>query len=110
MYLAEDAGKADQYCEADGEYDRLSELHRLLYPEGADAHPGGALYYLLVCRVALGHHARSDSEPSLHIRVSGTRAESGNVGEVYKRTELRRGGNLLFFQHFFSHFNFIIFF
>ena len=59
VYLAEDAGKADQYCEADGEYDRLSELHRLLYPRGADAHPGGPLHFLLVCRVALGAPIRT---------------------------------------------------
>ena len=90
VYLAEDAGKADQYCEADGEYDRLSELHRLLYPRGADAHPGGPLHFLLVCRVALG----ADPNPHDRARVDEPRPARGlRVPEVVSRAGAGGGGD-----------------
>ena len=56
-YLAEDAGKNDQYTKVDSQYDGSSELHKRLYTHGAP-HPG-KVFYILVCRVALGHHVRT---------------------------------------------------
>ena len=56
-YLAEDAGKNDQYVGVDERYDGSSELHKRLYGHGV-THPG-KVYYLLVCRVALGRHVRT---------------------------------------------------
>ncbi len=56
-YLAEDAGKNDQYTKVDSQYDGSSELHKRLYAHGA-RHPG-KIFYILVCRVALGHHVRT---------------------------------------------------
>jgi serine/threonine protein kinase len=57
-YLAEDAGKNDQYTKVDSQYDGSSELHKRLYAHGARHHPG-KVFYILVCRVALGHHVRT---------------------------------------------------
>jgi hypothetical protein len=57
LYLAEDAGKNDQYTKVDPQYDGSSELHKRLYAHGA-RHPG-KVFYILVCRVALGHHVRT---------------------------------------------------
>jgi hypothetical protein len=57
-YLAEDAGKNDQYTKVDPAYDGDSELHKRLYAPGAPPHPG-RVFYILVCRVALGHHVRT---------------------------------------------------
>ena len=56
-YLAEDAGKNDQYTKVDPQYDGSSELHKRLYAHGVP-HPG-KVFYILVCRVALGHHVRT---------------------------------------------------
>jgi len=58
LYLAEDAGKNDQYTKVDLQYDGSSELHKRLYAHGARHHPG-KVFYILVCRVALGHHVRT---------------------------------------------------
>lgn len=57
-YFAEDAGKNDQYVAVDERYDASSELHKRLFTGGAQQHPG-KVYYLLVCRVAIGHHVRT---------------------------------------------------
>jgi hypothetical protein len=57
-YLAEDAGKNDQYTKLDLQYDGSSELHKRLYAQGARHHPG-KVFYILVCRVALGHQVRT---------------------------------------------------
>ena len=56
-YLAEDAGKNDLYTKVDSQYDGSSELHKRLYAHGVP-HPG-KVFYILVCRVALGHHVRT---------------------------------------------------
>ena len=58
IYLAEDITKSDQYVEVDREYDDAGEnadLHARLYPEidGGSTHPGN-IYYVCVCRVAIG--------------------------------------------------------
>jgi hypothetical protein len=59
VYFAEDAGKTDQYTSPDHSYDARSELHRLLYPRGAEDFPDeGPVYYMLVCKVAMGHVAK----------------------------------------------------
>ena len=60
-YFAQDIEKADQYT---GDPDHnisepgLSALHKQLYPNGADDHPGDVCY-VLVCRVALGYTIRT---------------------------------------------------
>jgi serine/threonine protein kinase len=58
-YLAEDAGKNDQYTKVDPQYDGSSELHKRLYAHGARHHHPGKVFYILVCRVALGHQVRT---------------------------------------------------
>ena len=55
VYLAEDVGKCDQYCTADARWLSSCELHRRLFGKH-NPHPGN-LYYVLVCRVALGYPA-----------------------------------------------------
>lgn len=52
-YLAEDAGKCDQYAAIDRELGDFPELHELLYREGGAPHPSN-IRYLFICRVALG--------------------------------------------------------
>ena len=56
-YLAEDAGKNDQYTKVDSQLSSISELHKRLYAHNVP-HPG-KVFYILVCCVALGHHART---------------------------------------------------
>jgi hypothetical protein len=58
-YLAEDAGKCDQYTKLDEQFDGggASKLHKLLYSSSMP-HPG-KVFYILVCRVALGYHVRT---------------------------------------------------
>ncbi|CAE8686972.1 unnamed protein product [Polarella glacialis] len=51
-YMADDAGKADQYCTMDG-VKQKNKLHDCLYP-GDVEHPGN-VRYMLFCRVLLGH-------------------------------------------------------
>ena len=50
-------GKTDQYTAVDVRYDRQNELHHRLYGKH-HMHPG-AVFYVLVCRVALGYAART---------------------------------------------------
>eukprot|EP00966_Prymnesium_polylepis_P043533 1009599-Prymnesium_polylepis.1 len=57
IYLAEDAGKNDQYGVPDAQYDSSSELHRRLYSCGA-RHPGN-VFYIIVVRTSLGFGART---------------------------------------------------
>eukprot|EP00928_Gymnodinium_smaydae_P038930 TRINITY_DN26723_c0_g2_i1.p1 TRINITY_DN26723_c0_g2~~TRINITY_DN26723_c0_g2_i1.p1 ORF type:complete len:449 (-),score=34.26 TRINITY_DN26723_c0_g2_i1:45-1391(-) len=53
VYLAEDVGKTDQYSSMDAKINPKDELHKRLYPDGD--HPQ-KVFYVVVCRVALGHH------------------------------------------------------
>ena len=57
LYLAEDAGKADQYATVDKAHDIDSVIHNRLYSGGEGlgvcAHPGDVCY-VLVCRAAMG--------------------------------------------------------
>jgi len=57
VYLAEDAGKTDQYVGPDSAYDPSSELHKRLYDETMP-HPEDVLYVLVV-RAALGFPMRT---------------------------------------------------
>jgi len=57
-YLAEDAGKCDQYVTNDPAFGAEPELHKRLYPGGAAEHPG-KVYYVLVCRTTLGAYLRT---------------------------------------------------
>lgn len=57
IYLAEDAGKTDQYVQKDPRFDPSDELHKRLY--GASCSHPSAVYYLLVVRVALGLPVRT---------------------------------------------------
>ena len=43
----------------DSSFDGGSELHKRLYGHGT--HHPGKVYYVLVCRVALGHHVRTQA-------------------------------------------------
>ena len=52
VYLAEDAGKTDQYVGPDSAYDPSSELHKWLYSETVP-HPEDVLYVLVVRAAAL---------------------------------------------------------
>lgn len=66
-YFADDAGKADQYVDHIGDpgFDSNSSLHNELYYKLNQWHPRH-VHYILLCRVALGHHARShDGEINL---------------------------------------------
>jgi len=71
MYFAEDADKVDQYVAVDKEFIRQQgpskgALHARLYPGGrsGNEHPGN-VYYMLLCRVALGHYVRTrDKAPT----------------------------------------------
>ena len=60
-YLAEDAGKCDQYTMMDMQLNAgdASDLHKRLYPPSVP-HPG-KVFYILVCRVALGFHVRTQN-------------------------------------------------
>lgn len=61
IYLAEDIGKADQYVAADTSYDTKSELHERLYaPWGGQSRHPKHVFYVLVCRTALGYPVRTD--------------------------------------------------
>ena len=57
IYLAEDCGKADQYVDVDAAWDAESELHKRLYGR-TQRHPG-SVFYMLVCRVAIGAPIRT---------------------------------------------------
>ena len=57
-YLAEDAGKCDQYTKIDLQLDG-SDLHKRLYSPSVP-HPG-KVFYILVCRVARGYHVRTET-------------------------------------------------
>jgi hypothetical protein len=85
-YFAEDPGKCDQYVRPDVHRDdgsgELAKLHEQLYALPDVTHPGGKIYYLLVCRVAVGHHVRTHSmggnaksvdQPSLAVFPKGFR-------------------------------------
>uniref|UniRef100_A0A7S4B746 Poly [ADP-ribose] polymerase n=1 Tax=Chrysotila carterae TaxID=13221 RepID=A0A7S4B746_CHRCT len=65
-YLAENPCKNDQYVAVDKErdfYGGLKQLHDMLYPAGVE-HPGN-VYYLLVCRVVMGHYVRTDDASTI---------------------------------------------
>mmetsp|Transcript_41841 Transcript_41841/g.110297 ORF Transcript_41841/g.110297 Transcript_41841/m.110297 type:complete len:504 (-) Transcript_41841:291-1802(-) len=61
-YFGEDAAKIDQYTAIDAAFKRggawAAPLHSRLYGHGQPRHPG-KVFYCLVCRVALGHFART---------------------------------------------------
>ena len=70
IYFAEDVGKSDQYVAKDEKLEVSSELHQRLY-DAEQRHPG-SVYYVLACRVALGH--------SMRTQVSGKGAVSMDNG------------------------------
>lgn len=51
-YLAEDAGKSDQYVTCDRRRGQVASLHKILYPK-SEYHKGD-VFYLIVCRAVLG--------------------------------------------------------
>ena len=61
LYFAEDAGKNDHYVTMDEAHDGSSDLHKRLYAHGV-RHPS-RVFYLLVCRVAVGYYVRTKSNP-----------------------------------------------
>jgi hypothetical protein len=70
IYFAEDVGKSDQYVTKDAKLEVSSELHQRLY-DAEQRHPG-SVYYVLACRVALGH--------SMRTQVGGKGAVSMDTG------------------------------
>jgi len=80
-YLADDAGKADQYCTMDA-IKQETKLHEALYP-GDTQHPGN-VYYMLVCRAALGHAA---------VTLDGQRKRDGD-GELWATADRRELGDI----------------
>lgn len=64
-YLAEDAGKNDQYVTSDKRYGQEKQLHECLFREGI-RHPEEKIYYIFVCKAVLGHFASTkDGEHAL---------------------------------------------
>jgi hypothetical protein len=66
-YFAEDAGKNDQYVTSDRGFaqEGLKDLHERLFRDGL-RHPEEPLFFLIVCRVVLGHCVRTkDGETAL---------------------------------------------
>lgn len=57
-YLAEDVAKNDQYCTRDEKYGNYKDLHRHLFDLPKAKHPGD-IFYVIFCRVALGHFVRT---------------------------------------------------
>lgn len=83
-YLAEDAGKNDQYVVKDPALGspKLGELHRLLYKD-VD-HPGN-VFYLLLCRTVLGVCVRTQSGDGLATSMDDS---SSQVFATSERREL----------------------
>ncbi|KAL1528532.1 hypothetical protein AB1Y20_009875 [Prymnesium parvum] len=70
-YLAEVADKVNQYVarESKAPVDALNELHSYLYEDGGKRPENPNVFYLLVCRAALGHFVSTlDGETSLPSR------------------------------------------
>eukprot|EP00928_Gymnodinium_smaydae_P011878 TRINITY_DN14347_c0_g1_i1.p1 TRINITY_DN14347_c0_g1~~TRINITY_DN14347_c0_g1_i1.p1 ORF type:complete len:485 (-),score=27.41 TRINITY_DN14347_c0_g1_i1:63-1493(-) len=76
-YLAEDAGKCDQYCDVDEQRDEDNMVHKVLYPAGT-SHPGD-VSYILVCNVVLGWPACT---------LDGMRTTEG--GELWSNAATKR--------------------
>ena len=70
VYLAENASKCDQYGKVDEKYDAGSDLHQRLFSHGLKHK--GKLFYLLVCRVSLGHMARTKHPKETATDISTT--------------------------------------
>ena len=70
MYFAEDADKVDQYVAVDKAFVKQQgptkgALHARLYGTVREQKHPGSVYYLLICRVALGHYVRTrDAAPA----------------------------------------------
>ena len=60
-YLAEDAGKNDQYVSHDPRGGAYPELHARIYSASAP-HPDEKVYYLLVCRTTMGAFVRTTTK------------------------------------------------
>lgn len=65
-YLAEDAGKANQYVLPDEKFNRHNELHQKVYRGTSTWHPGWGTCYMFLCRASLGLFAHTfDGEKTL---------------------------------------------
>ena len=76
VYFAEDVGKTDQYVTPDLAYDPKSDLHRRLF--GRNFRHPGSLFYVVVCRVALGY--------PICTRQHGAKSVSLEGGPVFERS------------------------
>ena len=72
VYLAEDAGKTDQYVGPDSAYDPRNELHKRLYDETMP-HPED-VFYVLVVRAALGFPVRTQRALNNSTKARNTHA------------------------------------
>lgn len=95
MYFAEDADKVDQYVSVDKEFIKQrgpskGALHARLYPGSAreGSHPG-SVYYMLLCRVALGHYVRTRDQAPTCKSIDG-----GGGGPVFARENPRELSNV----------------
>mmetsp|Transcript_118231 Transcript_118231/g.228134 ORF Transcript_118231/g.228134 Transcript_118231/m.228134 type:complete len:525 (-) Transcript_118231:72-1646(-) len=86
-YVAENAGKTDQYCTLDRKIgDRsLRDLHARIYRAGVD-HPGD-VFYLVLCRVVMGYFVRSKYGDFDASALDGD-------GRVYATPDLRELANI----------------
>jgi hypothetical protein len=57
-YLAEDAGKNDQYVTSDVKHDAFPDLHNRIYSP-SHCHPNEKIFYILVCRTTMGSFVRT---------------------------------------------------
>lgn len=98
-YLAEDAGKCDQYCTCDDRYgvEHLKDLHARLYRSGTSGvtHPG-KVFYIFVCRTIFGCYVRADSG---HPHATSLDKSSLKVFATSERKELSQIPNTPIHHH-----------
>lgn len=90
-YLAEDAGKANQYVTPDRKFDKHNELHQRLYTYTTTRHPGPGTCYMFICRSCIGLPARTyDGDQTLEGQSVW---EAGRMGGTSKGSKAGKGRN-----------------
>ncbi|KAJ1464380.1 hypothetical protein T484DRAFT_1922979 [Baffinella frigidus] len=56
VYLGDNSGKMDQYCNIDKEYSKGNLLHQMIYPEDGNCRHPGDVFYALVGPCPLPSH------------------------------------------------------
>jgi hypothetical protein len=124
VYLAEDAGKTDQYVSADSTYDPSNELHKRLYDETM-RHPED-VFYVLVVRAALGFPVRTqrmgklatsmdNGEPIFPVNCRELSAVPGVMPKIYHHSliaelgpDIVRYRELVLFHSEYVHIDYVI--